>query len=144
MTVLLLVQGASDTLGLGGEGGSGASDAAGASYLDAFAAFRDEVRLMLLHRFSLALGVLYSAISQAAVASSLVHSHAHTVVTRVHTPCPQMCLSWVGLCGWCHTTVTHNARPFANLLAFTVLCVTHGLLTPCSLLMALGAAAVRV
>lgn len=37
------MQGPSDTLGLGGEGGSGASDAAGASYLDAFAAFRDEV-----------------------------------------------------------------------------------------------------
>jgi hypothetical protein len=37
------VQGPSDTLGLGGEGGAGASDAAGASYLDAFAAFRDEV-----------------------------------------------------------------------------------------------------
>jgi hypothetical protein len=37
------MQGASDTLGLGGEGGSAASNAAGASYLDAFASFRDEV-----------------------------------------------------------------------------------------------------
>lgn len=39
---LLLLQGPGDTLGLGGEGGS-SSDAAGASYLDAFATFRDEV-----------------------------------------------------------------------------------------------------
>lgn len=46
MMCLFGLQGPSDTLGLGGEGGSGASDAAGASYLDAFAAFRDEVRAM--------------------------------------------------------------------------------------------------
>ena len=49
----MCLQGASDTPGLGGEGSSGASDAAGASYLDAFAAFRDEVsnlvNMFLMH-----------------------------------------------------------------------------------------------
>eukprot|EP00879_Flechtneria_rotunda_P016738 GHRR01017519.1.p1 GENE.GHRR01017519.1~~GHRR01017519.1.p1 ORF type:complete len:787 (+),score=316.08 GHRR01017519.1:800-3160(+) len=46
LSVFGIVQGPGDTLGLGGEAGagSGAADAAGASYLDAFAAFRDEIR----------------------------------------------------------------------------------------------------
>ncbi|KAF8056247.1 CARS1 [Scenedesmus sp. PABB004] len=43
LSVFGVLPGPGDTLGLGGEGG-GSSDAAGASYLDAFAAFRDEVR----------------------------------------------------------------------------------------------------
>lgn len=38
-----MLQGPGDVLGLGGEGG-GSTDAAAASYLDAFATFRDEVR----------------------------------------------------------------------------------------------------
>ena len=48
------MQGASDTLGLGGEGGAAGSDAAGASYLDAFAAFRDEVSLAIAARMQFA------------------------------------------------------------------------------------------
>eukprot|EP00878_Enallax_costatus_P002111 GHUV01002279.1.p1 GENE.GHUV01002279.1~~GHUV01002279.1.p1 ORF type:complete len:785 (+),score=272.34 GHUV01002279.1:146-2500(+) len=43
LSVFGIVQGPGDVLGLGGEGGS-STDAAAASYLDAFATFRDEVR----------------------------------------------------------------------------------------------------
>uniref|UniRef100_A0A383W906 cysteine--tRNA ligase n=1 Tax=Tetradesmus obliquus TaxID=3088 RepID=A0A383W906_TETOB len=43
LSVMGVLPGPSDTPGFGGEGGA-ASDAAGASYLDAFAMFRDEIR----------------------------------------------------------------------------------------------------